>query len=316
MRVVFLGTSSFAVPSLEKLISDPRIEVAGVITQPARRAGRGLGWRQPPIQIAAARQGLRIFQPARVQGDGSSLDWLRERKPQVGVVVAFGQLLPSSFFEHPPLGTINLHASLLPAYRGAAPVARALLEGEVRTGVTLIRINEGLDTGDVLTQAALDIGKDETAAELQTRLAQLGADLLIGTLPDYAAGLIRPCPQKHDRATYAPVLRKDEAGIDWSFPARKIHDQIRALDPWPVAVTFFRNRALRIWKSQVVTSEKSAVHGGSTGEVLVCRMDGILIRCGEGSTLKLLEVQLAGRRRLRARDFANGVGLRMGEILT
>ncbi len=316
MRAVFLGTSSFAVPSLEKLISDPQVEVVGVITQPARRAGRGLRLRQPPVQAAAARHGLPILQKARVRGDRDSLDWLRERQLQVAVVVAFGQLLPRSFFEHPPLGTLNLHASLLPAYRGAAPVARALLQGETRTGVTVIRVDEGLDTGGILTQTGLGIREEETAGELEVRLAQLGAGLLVRTLPGYAAGSIPPRPQDDSRASYAPVLRKEEGQIDWSLSAQRIHDQIRALDPWPVAFASFRDQPIRIWKSRLVGADLSRVRAAAVGEVLVCNSSGILVCCGEGSTLNLLELQLTGRRRLPAVDFSNGVGLRAGEMLT
>ena len=316
MRALFLGTSSFAVPALEKLIDDSGIEVVGVITQPARKAGRGLRLRQPPVQVVAAHHRLPILQRDQIRGDRDDLAWLREKQPEVGVVVAFGQLLPRAFFEFPALGTLNLHASLLPAYRGAAPIARALLQGETRTGVTVIRIDEGLDTGDILAQAGQDVGEEETAGELEGRLARLGAELLTGTLPGYATGSILPRPQDHSRSTYAPLLRKEEGRIDWSLPAHRIHDQIRALDPWPVAFTSFRDQLTRVWKSRLVETDQSRVRAAQAGEVLDCNSGGIFVCCGEVSTLSLLELQLTDRRRLPALDFANGVGLRAGEVLT
>ena len=228
------------------------------------------------------------------------------------VVVAFGQILPREFFAWPRFGSLNVHTSLLPRYRGAAPVVHAILNGEKETGVTIMKLDEGMDTGEVLAQSRTPIGPDVTSGDLERQLSRQGVELLLGTLPPYLSGELQARPQDHERATLAPLIRKEDARIDWTRPACRIHDQIRAFNPRPGAFTWFRGKRLKIWLSRDPRDSSFPVPGG---RIRTTEKGSILVGCGEGSSLELVELQLPNRGRLRARDFANGVGLRPGERL-
>jgi methionyl-tRNA formyltransferase len=306
MRLVYLGTPAFAVPTLERIV-DAGHQVAAVVTQPDRPRGRGQNPAAPPVKEAALRLGLEVYQPERVRRP-EAVEFLRALAPQAMVVVGYGQIIPQNVIDIPPLGIINVHGSLLPKYRGAGPIQWAIVNGETRTGVTTMRIDAGLDTGDMLLKAATEIGPEETAVELGRRLAVMGADLLVQTLAGLEAGTIVAEKQDSTQATYAPLLKKEDGAIDWSRSAQAIHDQVRGLQPWPGAYTTFRGQTLHVWRS--VVNQKQALQPPGT----IVGVKPLLAACGSG-VLELLEVQLEGRKRIPAADFANGQRLSENESL-
>ncbi|MEE8160287.1 MAG: methionyl-tRNA formyltransferase [Acidobacteriota bacterium] len=317
MRVVFLGTPEFAVPSLEALLNVPQqCKVVGVMTQPDRPAGRGQRLTAPPVKLLADRHDVPVFQADRLRGNLEALEFLRSREPDLNVVVAFGQILTSEFFDYPSLGTLNVHASLLPKYRGAAPVIHALINGETLSGVTIMKIDEGMDTGDILSQLTVPVTEDMPAGALAQVLASSGADLLIETIPGYAKGEIQLRPQEHAQSTYAPRIKKEESRINWKQPAATVHNLVRALNPWPTAFTEFRGEKLRIWRtkkrSQVMSRSSSR---SQPGQLLTVEKGEIAVQCGDSTSLCLIELQLPNRRRVSAGDFVNGVRLKVGEVL-
>ncbi len=315
MRVLFLGTPDFARTFLEALARNQTrlgVELAGVVTQPDRKSGRGRKLSPPPVKVTARRFQLPILQCARIRGNVEALEFLRNIRPDVIMVVAFGQILPREFFDWPPFGSLNVHTSLLPRYRGAAPVVHAILNGEKETGVTIMKLDEGMDTGDVLAQARTPIGPDVSSGELERQLSRQGVELLLETLPSYLSGGLTARPQDHERATPAPLIRKEDARIDWTRPASRIHDQIRAFNPRPGAFTRFRRERLKVWRSRNPLGSTSPV---PSGQIRTTQKGAIFVGCGENSSLELLELQLANRGRLRARDFINGMKLRSGERL-
>jgi methionyl-tRNA formyltransferase len=296
MHIVFLGTPSFAVPTLERILEAGH-QVVSVVTQPDRPRGRGQHPAPPPVKAAALRFGLRVYQPERVRGP-EVVDALRALSPELMVVVGYGQIIPQTVIDLAPLGIINVHASLLPKYRGAGPIQWAILNGETRTGVTTMRIDAGLDTGDMLLKAETEIDPDENAVELSQRLAVMGADLLVKTLDGLARGTITPQRQNPDEATHARLLKKEDSILEWSQPARAIHNRVRGLQPWPGALTIFRGQTLHIWRSH-----PRPERGPQPGRFLSLKPP--VVACGAGS-LELVEVQLEGRKRIPAADFANG----------
>jgi methionyl-tRNA formyltransferase len=306
MRTVFLGTPAFAVPTLEAMVRAGH-EVAAVVTQPDRPRGRGQAAAAPPVKEAAVRLGLPVYQPERVRRP-EAVDHLRELGVEAMVVVGYGQIIPQSVIDLAPLGIINVHASLLPKYRGAGPIQWSILHGETRTGVTTMRIDAGLDTGAMLLKAETEIGPEENAIELAQRLAVLGADLLVETLA--RLGEIVPENQDPAQATWAPLLKKEDGAIDWSQPAASIHNRIRGLQPWPGAQTSFRGVPLHIWKSRV--SGKGRPEACPTGSIISTKP--LLVATGDGA-LELLEVQLEGRKRISAADFVNGQRITENEVL-
>jgi methionyl-tRNA formyltransferase len=308
MRLVFLGTPAFAVPSLDRIVEAGH-NVLAVVTQPDRPRGRGQNAAPPPVKQAALRLGLEVYQPERVRRP-EAVDFLRGLVVDAMVVVGYGQIIPQSVIDLAPLGIINVHGSLLPLYRGAGPVQWAILNGETRTGVTTMRIDAGLDTGDMLLKAETKIAPDENAVELGQRLATMGADLLVETLAGLAEGRIVPQKQDHAQATYAPMLKKEDGRIDWSRSAQAIHNQVRGLQPWPGASTVFRGRTLHIWKSRLAGGNlpQAAVPG------TLVSVKPPVVTCGEGD-LELVEVQIEGRKRIPAADFANGQRLTENESL-
>lgn len=304
MRLVYLGTPAFAVPTLERVVEAGH-RVLDVVTQPDRPKGRGGKTAASPVKEAALRRNLPVYQPERIRRP-EAVAHLAALAPDAMVVVGFGQIIPQSVIDIPPHGIINVHASLLPKYRGAAPIQWAIANGETTTGVTTMKIDAGLDTGDILLAESTEIGPEETAVELSARLAVMGADLLVRTLEGLEAGTIVPRPQDHDRATLAPILKKEDGLIDWRQPARAIHNRVRGFQPWPGAWTRFRGRTLHVWKSRPAPGPPEVPSGH------LLRRDGLWAGC-LGPSLELLEVQLEGRRRMSAVDFANGLRLPANE---
>lgn len=305
MRTVFLGTPQFAVPTLEALVAAGH-EVAAVFTQPDRPRGRGQHASFPPVKEAAVRHNLTVHQPERIRRP-EVVEVLAGLRAEIMVVVGYGQIIPQSILDLPPLGIINVHASLLPKYRGAAPIQWAIAHGETITGVTTMRIDAGLDTGDMLLKEAVDIGENETAVELAERLSKIGADLLIRTLREFDS----TTPEKQDpsQASYAPLLKKEDCAIDWKRKADEIHNQVRGFQPWPGACTTFRGQALHLWKTRVAALGIDRAPG-----TLVAEKRRLLAVCGSG-TLEVLELQMEGRKRVDAASFINGQRLTENESL-
>jgi methionyl-tRNA formyltransferase len=312
LRIVFLGTPGFAVPTLDRLIAAGHV-ISQVVTQPDRPKGRKQELTPSPVKAAALRHGIPIYQPERIRRP-EAVERLRELAPDVMVVVGYGQIIPQSVIDIAPLGIVNVHASLLPELRGAAPIQWSIARGYHRTGVTTMRIDAGLDTGDILLQWETAIDPDETAPELSGRLAEAGADLLVQTLAGLCAGAIRPEPQDNSRATLAPVLKKEDGQIDWSNPAQQIHNLIRGFLPWPGARTSFRGQSLHLWRSRLVSHFWSAQAEGPLCAVekrnlapgALVHERGVFAIGGDGAALELLEVQLEGRKKMLAEVFANG----------
>ena len=299
LRLAFLGTPRFAVPTLERL-AEAGFDILGVWTQPDRPRGRGLEAAPSPVKETAARLNLPVHQPEKIRRP-EVVESLRELRPEVMVVVGYGQIIPQSIIDISRLGIVNVHASLLPKYRGAAPVQWAIAGGETRTGVTIMRIDAGLDTGDILTMEETEIGEQETAVELAGRLAQTGADLLVRALRGLAAGEITPRPQDHAQASYAPLLKKADGLIDWRRTAFEIHNRLRGFQPWPGAFTTFRGQSLHIWRALPASGAAPGEPGGLTAS-----HDGLRVTCGLETALDLLEVQVEGRKRVSAEAFVNG----------
>jgi len=295
VRLIFLGTPAFAVPTLERIVEAGH-QVVRVVTQPDRPSGRGQRAAAPPVKQAAERLGIPMYQPERVRRP-EAVEHLRALAAEAMIVVGYGQIIPQNIIDLAPRGIINVHASLLPKYRGAGPIQWAILNGETRTGVTTMQIDAGLDTGDMLLKAETEIGPDENAVELGARLAAMGADLLVKTLAGLERGAIVPEKQDASQASYAPMLKKEDGLVDWGQTAETIHNRVRGLQPWPGASTSFRGQTLHIWKSRV------ADMAGAAGR-FVARKPPV-VACG-GGALELVEVQLEGRKRMSAADFANG----------
>jgi methionyl-tRNA formyltransferase len=310
MRIVFCGTPEFAVPALLALLANPEFAVEAVVTQPDRPRGRGQRVSASPVKEVAAQAGVRIYQPASMKSD-EARDFVAEIKPDAVVIIAYGQIIPRRLLEIPRLGWMNLHGSLLPRYRGAAPIAWAIINGERKTGLTTMRLDPGLDTGPILIKREIEIGSDETAPELAKRMADLGAPLVAESLIKLERGEIAPIPQDATQASYAPILTKEHGRIDWSLTAGEIYNRIRGLAPWPGAFTTFRGQLCQIWgrpSTSAVASDATATH--EPGTLIVSDAEVI---CGQGTRLQLEAVQLEGRKRISAREFVNGARLASGE---
>lgn len=307
-RLVFAGTPTFAVPALRELVAAGYRPVS-VYTQPDRPAGRGRKARPSPVKLAALDYGLPVEQPGSLR-DPAARERLAGLRPDLMIVAAYGLILPQSVLDLPRLGCINIHASLLPRWRGAAPIQRAILAGDTETGVCLMQMEAGLDTGPVLACATTPIHVEDTGGTLHDRLADIGAGLLVGSLPDLLQGRLKAQPQDHDAATYAAKVSKAEALLDWRKPARQLQRQVAAFDPWPVAHTRWHGETLRIWRATVNLESPDA----APGTVLAAGREGIDVATGEGC-LRLLELQLPGGRVLAAGAFLSGHSLRPGERL-
>ena len=306
-KLVFCGTPQFAVPTLEKLAEDG-FDIRLVLTQPDRPKGRGLGLIASPVKEAAQRLGLPILQPEKIKQNEELRRHLEEIAPAAIIIVGYGRIIPPWLLQLPKHGNINLHASLLPKYRGAAPIQWAIASGGSITGVTTMRIDEGLDTGDILLQQELAILDEDTAETLSPRLAAIGADLMVHTLRGLAANSIQPRPQNHDQATLAPILNKEDGRIDFARGAQEIYNRLRGFQPWPGAFTTFRGRTLN------VTAAKPSTEQVVLGQMLV-KNGRLFVGCGNGTALQLFEVQPEGKKRIAARDFIHGYRPQPGEVL-
>jgi methionyl-tRNA formyltransferase len=312
LRLGFAGTPEFAVPALDALRKAH--DICAVFTQPDRPAGRGQPLHANPVKIRATECGLRLYQPISFKLP-EAVEMLRALNLDALVVVAYGSILPPAALECPRLGCINIHASLLPRWRGAAPIQRALLAGDSRTGITIMRMDAGLDTGPLLATREIDIGARDTAKTLHERLAQLGAELICETMEALARGRVREEPQPTDGVTYAEKINKAEALIDWQQDAVQIWRRVRAFNPWPIAETRLNGAQLRIWDAEMRDSPTNqASHANASGQpradalpgtVLAAAEDGVDVACGRGA-LRILRLQLAGRKPLVAREFIKG----------
>ena len=305
MNLIFAGTPAFAVPALEALLRAGH-RIRAVYTQPDRPAGRGRKLTASPMKLCAQQHGLEIRQPEKLAGEENRL---RSEAPDAMIVIAYGLLLPESILGIPRYGCINVHASLLPRWRGAAPIPRAIEAGDAITGVTIMQMDTGLDTGPVLTEARTPIDDNDTAQSLHDRLAQLGADTLVTSLEGLARGEIRPQAQDPARASYAKKLRKDESSVDWTLPAAVLHRKIRALVPWPVASTIWRGKTLRLWETGSLVQ---GIAPDAPGKVLLADAGGIRVSTGAG-VLTLTRLQAQGGKILTAGDFLNGHPLTAGD---
>ena len=307
MRIVFAGTPEFAVPPLSALLNSP-YEICGVYTQPDRPAGRGRKLTPSPVKVLAQKAGLPVFQPEKLKDEAAHAQ-LRNLKPDLMVVVAYGLLLPQAVIDIPPLGCINIHASLLPRWRGAAPIQRSILAGDSESGVTIMYIEPRLDAGPMLLKKSCPIGPDDTAGDLHDRLSRIGAEALLETLPSIAAGTAEPEIQDESLVTHAAKINKDDAQLDWSRPAAVLQCQVRAFNPGPVAETVYRDQILRVWRATVVPESRSEPPG-----TLLNDGENLDVVTGH-DCLRLLEIQLPGGKRISARDFINGhpeTGLMLG----
>jgi methionyl-tRNA formyltransferase len=306
MRIVFMGTPQAAVPTLRRILADGH-EVVAVWTQPDRPSGRGNKVTFSPVKELALEHGLTVHQPQRIKTDETK-QLFASHDAEVAVVVAYGRILPEEFLRAPARGCINVHFSLLPKYRGAAPANWAIVNGDNETGVTTMFIEPALDTGPILLQRSTKIGDSESAPELMQRLSEIGAELLSKTLA--RLGELTPQPQDHAKATFAPILKKEDGVIDWNADAAVIDRRIRGLQPWPNAYTSFRSRGLTIWEAQPVLSVAPEIE---PGEVIIAHGDELIVQCGNKTALRLFAVQPEARKRLAARDFINGMHVKIGD---
>ncbi len=313
MKVVFCGTPQFAIPTLEALVS-AGIEVRLVVTQPDRPSGRGMELTASPVKKSAHKLGLPITQPEKIKNNLEFRGALEDIRPEAIVVVGYGRIIPQWMIDLPPLGNINLHASLLPKYRGAAPVQWAIAMGESVTGVTTMKIDAGLDTGDILLQVQEKIAPEDTAETLGPRLAMLGAPLMVETLRGLQAGVIMPRPQDNAQASLAPILKKEDGLIDFTCTATELCNRLRGFQPWPGAWTAFRGKKLNVWEARVEHSAISSRHSADIGALRI-ENDRLCVGCGQQSTLELLVVQPEGKKRMSSRDFAHGYHPKTGEKL-
>ncbi len=300
MKLVFCGTPKFAVPTLETLVADG-FDVRLAVTQPDRPSGRGLELALTPVRQSALGFGIPVVQPEKIKNNLEFRAQLEEIRPEAVVVVGYGRIIPQWMIDLPPLGNINLHASLLPKYRGAAPIQWAIAMGETVTGVTTMRIDAGLDTGDILLMRELPIAPEDTAETLAPRLAALGAPLMVETLRGLEAGSITPRLQDHSQHTLAPVLKKEDGLIDFNRPAVEIGNRLRGFYPWPGAYTTFRGKNLRVWSARPLEAPQVL----NPGELEV-RGERFIAGCGHNSALELLEVQVEGKKRMAVPDFLHG----------
>ena len=315
VKVVFFGTPAFAAPTLERLLASPH-DVAAVVTRPDRPRGRGHVVSEPPVKRLAAARGVPVLQPDRLR-DRTLLAALAALAPDLGAVAAYGRILPDELLALPRLGTINVHPSLLPKYRGAAPVHRAVMAGEIETGVTIIRLVREMDAGPMLRRAVLPIGPDETAEALERELAELGAATLLQAIDDIESGRSSETPQDHAGATFAPRLTRADGAIDWTRPACEVHDQVRGLHPWPRAHTHWDGARYLIHRTAVIDAAPGgAAPAGAPGRVIAAEGDRLVVAAGAGTAVAIREIQSEGRRPLPVRAFLAGRPIRPGAVFS
>ena len=306
MKIIFMGTPDFAAASLEALI-DSRHEIQAVVTQPDKPKGRKGELTPSPVKVIAKREGIKVYQPLKVR-DEEFVKTLRAYNPDVMVVVAFGQIIPLSILEMPKYGCVNIHGSLLPKYRGAAPIQWAVLDGEKETGITTILMDEGIDTGDILLKKTIKIDTDETSGSLFDKLMALGAETILETLDELEKGSLTPIKQGESPTAYAKMLTKAMGLIDFTRPAKELDCFVRGMNPWPSAYTLLSGKTLKLWKVRAVEGS------GKAGSVINIDKESFTIACGEGA-IEVLEVQLEGKKRMSAGDFLKGSTLNIGQEL-
>ena len=305
MKIVFMGTPDFAVPSLNTLVTSGKHKVTAVYTQPDKPVGRKKILTPPDVKVCALENGIEVYQPDSLKGDEQA-NKIKELAPDVIVVIAYGKILPESILSIPKYGCINIHGSLLPKYRGAAPIQRAVIDGEKITGVTSMLMDKGLDTGDMLISRSTEILPDETAGELFDRLSQLGAQVLLDTLDTLENGTAVPKKQDNEKSNYAAMLSKEECVIDWNLSAQAVHNKVRGMNPWPIAVTMYKGKKLKIYKTKITQ--------GSGEPCTILSVKPPVIACGSGA-VELLEVQLEGKNRMSAEEFFRGQRIEKGAVL-
>lgn len=308
MKIIFMGTPEFAVPTLNRLIE--KHDVAAVFTQPDRPKGRGQKMQFSPVKEVAVRNNIPVLQPIKLKKDTDAINAIKKINPDVIVVIAFGQILPKEVLEIPRLGCINVHASLLPELRGAAPINWAIIRGYEKTGITTMQMNEGLDTGDMLLTSEIKIGENETAEELHDRLMEIGANLLIQTLDEIEKGSIVPQEQEDEKSSYAPMLNKELGHIDWKNDSSTIYNLVRGVTPWPGAYAYYKGNMIKIWGLE----KDNAGNYSNPGEIIEVSKDGIKVACGNGSIL-IRELQEIGSKRMDAATYLNGHNIEKGIIL-
>jgi len=314
MRIVFMGTPAFAVPTLQQLLKT-EYSVVGVVCQPDRPSGRGKKVQVGPVKALAQSQRIPVVQPEKMK-DPKLIEILRAWEPDVVVVAAFGRILPKVILELPPKGCLNVHGSLLPKYRGAAPIQWAVIDGEVETGITIMVMDEGMDTGAILQQEVIPIGPDENAGELALRMAQVGGVLLVSTLRGWVAGTMTPLPQNESAATLAPILTKEDGLMFWDRPARSLANRIRGLSPWPGVYTFLHGERWGIWKVEVEDQEPGMRHMAydaphAPGTITAVTKQAIRVQTGQGS-LNLLDIQPENKKRMHVSDYLAGHRVEVG----
>lgn len=324
MKIIFMGTPDFAVPALQTLVRSEKHRVSLAVTQPDRPKGRSSHPVPSAVKVCALEQGIPVFQPERIRQE-DAVKRLQQEEADIIVVAAFGQILPKEILEMPRYGCINIHGSLLPKYRGAAPIQRAVLNGEKEAGNTIMQMNEGLDTGDILMQESIPLDPEETAGTLYEKLSRMGGDLLLRTLEKIENKTLTPIPQNDAEATYAGILHKDMGSIDWSLRAEEIGNLVRGMNPWPSAYTRWKGKLLKIWMAAPVTEQEYIALGCGAGErrsfedaepgtVMMVTKDFLAIQTGKG-LLSLRELQMEGKKRLPVSDFLRGVRIQVGDHL-
>ena len=307
MKLVFMGTPDFAVPCLEELIKAGH-EIVGVFTQPDKPVGRKRVMTPPPVKVCAEKNGITVYQPDSVRTE-ESLSLMKELNPDCVVVVAYGKIIPSDMLKLPKFGFVNVHGSLLPKYRGAAPIQWSIIDGETKTGVTTMQMDDGIDTGDMLEVSETEIGENETAGELFDRLAEMGGKLIVSTLSKLEKGELTPIPQDHEKSNYAKIISKEMALIDFNMSAENVFNLIRGFNPWPIAYTIIGDKRLKVF-----AAEKIGSVNGKAGEVV--SSDGTLtVAFGDGNGLRFTDVQLEGSKRMSATEMLKGRPIEKGTIL-
>lgn len=306
-KIVFMGTPAFSVPILRMLVEEG-YEVISVVTQPDRPVGRKKVLTPTPVKEEALRLGLPVYQPEKLKNP-DELQVVLDLKPDLIVTAAFGQILPTAILEAPKLGAINVHASLLPAYRGGAPIHQAIIDGQTETGVTIMYMVDRLDAGDIISQTAVEIGKTDHTGSMFEKLSAAGTQLLKETLPSIVEGTNKRIPQDEEKVTFARNISREQERIDWSKSAQAIYNQVRGLHPWPVAYTTFKDANMKIWWTEEADSSKT----GKSGEVVELTDEAILVQTGEG-ILALTEIQPAGKKRMSAQDYLKGPKIQVGDL--
>lgn len=310
-KIVFMGTPDFSVPILQRILEDG-YEVIAVVTQPDRPVGRKKTLTPPPVKVEALKHGIPVYQPEKIR-QKEELEKILALQPDLVVTAAFGQILPKELLDAPPLGCINVHASLLPELRGGAPIHYAILQGKEKTGITIMYMAEKLDAGDILTQAEVPIDENDNVGTLHDKLSKVGADLLSDTLPKLISGELQPIPQEEEKATFAPNIKREQEKIDWSKSGIEIYNHIRGLNPWPVAYTTLNGTILKVWSSKKVKQSSST----KPGTIIQIDEDGFVVSTGDETAIKITELQPSGKKRMDAKDFLRGAGSQLitGEVL-